>query len=73
MVSQKNLSHSSLIRSVAPPRRLRVLLALPLALVRLLGLGVRASSLDEVNAARGGLEGGDGSPEIGTSGIPLGP
>lgn len=48
-------------------------MTLPLALVRLLGLGVKASSLDEVNAARGGLEGGDGSPEMGTSGIPLGP
>lgn len=24
-------------------------------------------------AARGGLDGGDGSPEMGTSGIPLGP
>lgn len=31
-----------------------------------------ASSLAEVSAARGGLEGGDGSPEL-TSGIPLCP
>lgn len=31
-----------------------------------------ASSLAEVSAARGGLEGGDGYPEP-TSGIPLGP
>lgn len=31
------------------------------------------SSLVEVIAARGGLDGGDGRPEIGTSGIPLGP
>ena len=38
-----------------------------------LDLGCRASSLLEVNAARGGLDGGDGKPEIGTSGIPLGP
>lgn len=75
MVSQKNLSHSSLIRSVAPPRRPRAALwwVVPLPLVLRLGLGVTASSLDEVNAARGGLDGGDGSPEIGTSGIPLGP
>lgn len=29
--------------------------------------------MDEVNAARGGLEGGEGRPEEGTSGIPLGP
>jgi hypothetical protein len=29
--------------------------------------------LDEVNAARGGLVGGEGRPEEGTSGIPLGP
>jgi len=36
-------------------------------------LGRRASSLDEVSAARGGLVGGEGSPEEGTSGIPLGP
>ena len=31
-----------------------------------------ASSLAEVSAARGGLEGGEGSPEL-TSGIPLCP
>jgi hypothetical protein len=36
-------------------------------------LGVRASSFDEVIAARGGLDGGEGNPEMGTSGIPLGP
>lgn len=41
--------------------------------LRFLGLGCRASSLDDVMAARGGLDGGDGSPEMGTSGIPLGP
>jgi len=29
--------------------------------------------LDEVNAARGGLDGGEGRPEVGTSGIPLRP
>lgn len=29
--------------------------------------------MDEVNAARGGLEGGEGRPEEGTSGIPLRP
>lgn len=29
--------------------------------------------MDEVNAARGGLVGGEGRPEEGTSGIPLGP
>lgn len=29
--------------------------------------------MDEVNAARGGLVGGEGIPEEGTSGIPLGP
>jgi hypothetical protein len=65
MVSQKNLSHSPLIWNVAPPRRLRWLLADD--------LGCIANSLEEVNAARGGLEGGDGSPEMGTSGIPLSP
>lgn len=27
----------------------------------------------EFNAARGGLVGGEGRPEVGTSGIPLGP
>jgi len=31
-----------------------------------------ASSLADVSAARGGLEGGDGNPEL-TSGIPLSP
>lgn len=36
-------------------------------------LGVSASSLVAVRAARGGLWGGDGSPVEGTSGIPLGP
>jgi len=36
-------------------------------------LGVTASWLSAVNAARGGLEGGEGSPEEGTSGIPLCP
>lgn len=73
MISQKSLSHSSLMRSVAPPRRERDALLEPLPLVLRLGLGVRASSLDGVIAARGGLDGGDGRPEIGTSGIPLGP
>lgn len=29
--------------------------------------------MDEVNAARGGLDGGEGRPEEGTSGIPLRP
>jgi len=72
MVSQKNLSHSSLIWSVAPPRRLRLVVVESVAL-RFLDFGCRASSLEEVIAARGGLDGGDGRPEIGTSGIPLGP
>jgi len=73
MVSQKNLSHSSLIWSVAPPRR-RLRLAWLALLARLLdGFGWRASSLEAVRAARGGLEGGEGNPEMGTSGIPLGP
>lgn len=82
MVSQKNLSHSSLMRDVAPLRCL-VLLFLPAppgpALVvvaercLLDDLWVRASSLSDVMAARGGLVGGDGSPEEGTSGIPLCP
>lgn len=35
--------------------------------------GVSASWLVDVIAARGGLDGGDGSPVEGTSGIPLGP
>lgn len=69
MDSQKNLSHSSLIESAAPPRRPR---RRP-GISRFLLLGRRASSLDEVSAARGGLVGGEGSPEEGTSGIPLGP
>lgn len=69
MDSQKNLSHSSLIESAAPPRRPR---RRP-GISRFLLLGKRASSLDEVSAARGGLVGGEGSPEEGTSGIPLGP
>jgi hypothetical protein len=69
MGSQKNLSHSSLIESAAPPRRAR---RRP-GNSRFFCLGRRASSLEEVNAARGGLVGGDGSPEEGTSGIPLGP
>ena len=38
-----------------------------------LALGVSASWLVVVRAARGGLDGGDGSPVEGTSGIPLGP
>lgn len=38
-----------------------------------LALGVSVSSLVGVRAARGGLEGGDGSPVEGTSGIPLSP
>lgn len=29
--------------------------------------------MDEVSAAKGGLNGGDGSPEVWTSGIPLRP
>lgn len=29
--------------------------------------------MDEFNAARGGLVGGEGIPEVGTSGIPLRP
>lgn len=69
MDSQKNLSHSSLIESAAPPRRPR---RRP-GISRFLLLGRRASSFDEVSAARGGLVGGEGRPEEGTSGIPLGP
>lgn len=69
MDSQKNLSHSSLICSAAPPRRSRWRPGIS----RFFCLGRRASSLDEVNAARGGLDGGDGRPEVGTSGIPLRP
>lgn len=81
MVSQKNLSHSSLMRDVAPPR-LRWGEPRPPgpALLfdvdwtrRCLDLGVTASLLSDVMAARGGLVGGDGSPEEGTSGIPLCP
>lgn len=68
MDPQKNLSHSSLIESAAPPRRPRRRPG-----ISLFRLGRRASSFDEVSAARGGLVGGEGSPEEGTSGIPLGP
>lgn len=70
MDSQKNLSHSSLIESAAPPRLAR---RRPGNSRFLVVLGKRASSLDEVSAARGGLVGGDGIPDEGTSGIPLGP
>lgn len=69
MVSQKNLSHSSLIKSAAPPRRSG---RRSPKLSRFF-FGRRASWLDEVNATRGGLVGGEGSPEVGTSGIPLRP
>jgi hypothetical protein len=73
-VSQKNLSHSSLIRSVAPPRRLWFRSLVPsLRVDDFFALGVSASWFVDVMAARGGLEGGDGSPVEGTSGIPLGP
>lgn len=69
MDSQKNLSHSSLIESAAPPRRP----GQRPEISRFFCLGRMASSLDEVSAARGGLVGGEGIPEEGTSGIPLGP
>lgn len=36
-------------------------------------LETRATPLEPLIAARGGLDGGDGRPEEGTSGIPLGP
>lgn len=84
MDSQKNLSQSSLILMAAPPRRLEPLpLLLPEWDRRLPGysarwccflfLGKKASWLAELSAARGGLVGGEGRPEEGTSGIPLGP
>lgn len=78
MDSQKNLSQSSLILMAAPPRRLEPLFAwdrrLPGYSTRcFFCLGRRASWLAELSAARGGLVGGDGRPEEGTSGIPLGP
>src|SRR5687767_871273 len=78
MDSQKNLSQSSLILMAAPPRRLEPLFAwdrrLPGYSARcFFCLGRRASWLAELSAARGGLVGGDGRPEEGTSGIPLGP
>lgn len=69
------------MRSVAPPLR-PLLLLLPLVarlpdvddLLLLFALAVTASWLVDVSrAARGGLDGGDGSPVEGTSGIPLGP
>jgi len=44
-----------------------------LRVVDFFALGVSASWFVDVMAARGGLEGGDGSPVEGTSGIPLGP
>ena len=43
------------------------------ALDDLFALGVSASWLVAVMAARGGLDGGEGRPVEGTSGIPLGP
>ena len=68
------------MRSVAPPRGLLLLLLARLLLepaddlLLLLALAVTASWLVDVSrAARGGLDGGDGSPVEGTSGIPLGP
>lgn len=56
-------------RECCPPRRS----GRRPGLSRFLFLGRRASLLDEVNAARGGLVGGEGSPELGTSGMPLRP
>lgn len=69
------------MRSAAPPRRrCQAELSLPSGEPRRpvrdevdLALGVSASWLVVVMAARGGLDGGDGSPVEGTSGIPLGP
>lgn len=73
MVSQKNLSQSSLMVSAAPPRMSRLRLGAMEDRVRP-GLGRMAIWRDaELTAARGGLDGGDGTPEEGTSGIPLGP
>jgi len=70
MVSQKSLSHSSRMVYAAPSLRLFLMPSLS----RFLELvwGVSASSLAEVRAARGGLDGGEGIPEA-TSGIPLCP
>lgn len=64
------------MRSVAPPRgdRLVPVARLLFPADDLFALAVTASWLVDVSrAARGGLDGGDGSPVEGTSGIPLGP
>lgn len=69
MVSQKSLSHSSRMWYAAPSLRLFLMPSLSRFLV---GFLMSASSLAEVSAARGGLDGGEGIPEA-TSGIPLCP
>lgn len=70
------------MRDVAPPRRRwgepeppgpALLMVDVVVERRCLDLGVTASLLSDVMAARGGLVGGDGNPEEGTSGIPLCP
>jgi hypothetical protein len=72
MVSQKSLSHSSRMRYAAPPLLLLFLPSDSRFLVpELLGSEMSASSLADVRAARGGLDGGEGIPEIPrTSGKP---
>jgi len=69
MFSQKSLSHSSRMAYAAPSLRLFVL---PLTSRFFDELLVSASSLADVKAARGGLDGGEINPER-TSGIPLCP
>jgi hypothetical protein len=72
MVSQKSLSHSSRMWYAAPS--LRLFLLLPSVASRflvVLDFEMSASSLAEVRAARGGLDGGEGIPWIPrTSGKP---
>jgi len=62
MISQKSLSHSSWMVYAAPSLRLFLLPPLSRFLDELV-LEMNASSLAEVRAARGGLDGGEGIPE----------
>ena len=70
MFSQKSLSHSPDMVYAAPS--LRLLRLISLSYCRFGFLAISASSLADVRAARGGLDGGVRYPEP-TSGIPLGP
>lgn len=71
MVSQKSLSHSTRMLNAAPSLRLFLLPSNSRFLFVFLEMS--ASSLADVSAARGGLEGGDSQGFPRTSGKPLCP